>query len=202
MTTVTTCHQCGEPYDPLEASWCDCPVDEPTFVCPSCAGCFCEATSAYRDGFWQVAPEELWQRRAERAITASGAPPALEPGREAPLVLLLCRESRAMLEAKRALSGLGCSFAFAGNRDECLEKARRYAPALVIADDRIEGLDDDRFARALRSAGPPAGPKVAILSSLYRTPAQKREARARLEIDAVLGRPLSADDARGLLHDE
>lgn len=199
MTTVTTCHQCSSPYDPLAAAWCECPVDDPTLVCPSCAQCFCQATNGYKDGFWLVAPEELWQRRSERATAErddSGPGPAK---RGNPIVLLLCAESTERLEAKRALAGLGCNLAFAGNPEECIEKARRYQPALVIADDRVDGIDDARFARALRSEEALAGTKVALLSSLYRTRSQRDEATSRLDLDGILGRPLSARDAGRLL---
>lgn len=36
MTTITTCYHCQSPYDALAASWCDCPVGDPTLICPSC----------------------------------------------------------------------------------------------------------------------------------------------------------------------
>lgn len=202
MTAVTICHQCGSPYDPLAAPWCDCPVDEPTLICPSCAHCFCNATNGYRDGFWLVAPDELWHRRAEHAMLERddrGPGPAK---RGNPIVLMLCRESHERLEAKKALAALGCNLAFAGNPEECIEKARRYQPALVIADDRVDGIDDARFARALRSEEALAGTKVALLSSLYRTRSQRDEATTRLDLDAILARPLSASDAGRLLGGE
>ncbi|MFA6958258.1 MAG: hypothetical protein WC538_20510 [Thermoanaerobaculia bacterium] len=199
MTTVTTCLHCRSPYDPLAAAWCDCLVDEPTLVCPTCTSCFCRATSGYKDGFWLVAPEELWHRRSERAMAAREERGAGRGRREGPIVLLLCAESKERLEAKRVLAELGCDLAFAANAEECIDKARRYQPALVIADDRVDGLDDPRFARAFRSEEALAGTKVAILSSLYMTRSQRDEARSRLDLDEILGRPLSARDAGRLL---
>lgn len=197
MTAVTTCLQCRSPYDPLAAAWCDCLVDEPTFVCPVCFSCFCHATSGYKDGFWLVAPEELWQRRSERAMAARDERRAGR--REGPVVLLLCAQAKERLEAERTLSTLGCDLAFAADAEECIDKARRYHPALVIADDRVDGLDDARFARTLRSEEALAGMKVVILSSLYRTRSQMDEARVRLDLDGILGRPLSVRDAGRLL---
>jgi CheY-like chemotaxis protein len=199
MTAVTTCPHCNSPYDPLAAAWCDCLVDEPTLVCPGCLRCFCDATSGYKDGFWLVAPEELWQRRSERAMAARDERGAGRGRRDGPVVLMLCVESKERLEAKRTLEPLGCDVAFAADAEECLHKARRYQPALVIADDRVDGLDDARFARALRSEEALAGTKVVILSSLYRTRSQRDEARSRLDLDEIFGRPLSATDAVRLL---
>lgn len=198
MTTITTCYHCQSPYDALAASWCDCPVGDPTLVCPACTSCFCLATTGYKEGFWQVAPDELWQRRTERDATADDfAPYAAQPAR--PVVLVICSDLAERVETKRVLGSLGCGLVFAANVDQSLELARKFRPALLIADDRVDDLENSKFARALRTETGLAGMKVALLSSLYKTTSQREEAMSRLAVDRILTRPLVADEAGRLI---
>ncbi|MCM2314364.1 MAG: hypothetical protein NDJ92_04315 [Thermoanaerobaculia bacterium] len=198
MTTITTCYHCQSPYDALVASWCDCPVGDPTLVCPSCTSCFCLATTGYKEGFWQVAPDELWRRRAERDATADELVPGATP-LSRPVVLVICSDLAERVETKRVLGGLGCGLVFAATVDQSLELARKFRPALLIADDRVDDLEGSRFARALRTETGLAGTKIALLSSLYRTASQREEALSRLAVDRILTRPLVADEAGHLI---
>lgn len=198
MTSITTCYHCQSPYDALEAPWCECPVGAPTLVCPACDSCFCLATTGYKEGFWLVAPDELWRRRTERETIADEAEPVA--GQLArPIVLVVCSDLAERIETRKVLVGLGCGLVFAADADQSLELARKFQPALLIADDRVDDLEDSSFARALRAETRLNGTKVAILSSLYRTESQRDEARSRLDIDEILTRPLTTDEAGRLI---
>ena len=54
-----TCWNCLGEFDAIAAIWCSDDAKNPTKVCPFCFRCFCEASPAYKKGFWTHAPALL-----------------------------------------------------------------------------------------------------------------------------------------------
>ena len=53
------CWNCLNDFEAIEAVWCSCDPKHPTKLCPFCLSCFCMADEAYKQTFWENAPQSL-----------------------------------------------------------------------------------------------------------------------------------------------
>ena len=53
------CWNCLNEFEAIEAVWCSCDPKHPTKLCPFCLSCFCMADEAYKQTFWENAPQSL-----------------------------------------------------------------------------------------------------------------------------------------------
>jgi CheY-like chemotaxis protein len=198
-TYVVSCASCQEPFDALQASWCDCLVSRRSLVCPHCEVCFCKSPQAYKQDFWQGAPKALWDRAA-----AAHKPPELpknpEPdGVKRPLVLVVDDEPDIQRMAGAAVEVLGYGAVFACNGEEGLEVAKRYRPELVLTDAFMPKMDGREMCRRIKSGGDTATAKVIIMTSLYTASRYKYEGYKEFLADDYLTKPLEFNALQELL---
>ncbi len=58
------CWNCLGEFDALAAVWCGDSSTQPTKICPFCLKCFCSASPAYLQAFWNGAPKEILDDKA------------------------------------------------------------------------------------------------------------------------------------------
>ena len=115
-TYVVTCYNCQAPFDALGSNWCSCLVSKRTLVCSSCLTCFCKAPTSYRQKFWELAPQSLWDRVIAEGKTAFELPPNPSPEDVArPMVLVVDDERDIQRVALRTIGSLGYGVVIASN---------------------------------------------------------------------------------------
>jgi CheY-like chemotaxis protein len=196
---TVSCAFCQEPFDALQASWCDCIVTRRSLVCPGCGLCFCKSPQAYKQKFWQAAPKALWDRAA-----AAHKPPELPKNPEPqeakrPLVLVVDDEPDIQRMAGVAVEMLGYGVVFARNGEEGLELAKSHRPDLVLTDAFMPKMDGREMCRRIKSDGDTAAAKVVIMTSLYTASRYKYEGYKEFLADDYLTKPLELDALQEIL---
>jgi CheY-like chemotaxis protein len=184
------CFTCKKPFDMMAAPWCNCITNDPTLVCSHCSNCFCTAPKEYRDSFWSMAPQDLWDQRLERS-GGEDLPGNPEPeNAQRPLVLVVDDDVEIQKIARRAVAGLGYGIIVARSGTEGLELTERYLPDLVLTDALMPGLDGREMCRLIKQNRKLAGVRVVIMTALYKQARHKYEAHRDFLADDFLNKPL------------
>lgn len=198
-TYSVSCSGCQEPFDALDASWCDCLVSRRSLVCPSCGACFCKSPQPYKQKFWEEAPKALWDRAA-----AEHEPPELPANPDPaavrrPLVLVVDDEPDIRRMAAVAVEILGFGVIRAQNGEEGLELLKTYRPDLILTDAFMPKLDGREMCRRIKADPDTADTKIVIMTSLYTASRYKYEAYKEFGADDYLTKPLDMKEIQALL---
>ncbi len=197
---VVPCFACQAPFDALASTWCACLTSKRTLVCPSCGSCFCRGTVAYKQNFWEKAPQILWDRLMADRRAVSGSPANPPPASAArPLVLVVDDEADVQRAAVLALKRLGYGAVLARDGLEGLQLARRYQPDLVLADAFMPKLDGREMCQRLKNDPATSGLKVVIMSAVYTAARYRSEAFKEFHADDYVSKPLELDRLRTVL---
>ena len=202
-THGVACYNCRAVFDAVEASWCNCIVARRTFTCPSCLKCFCKAPKTYKQGFWENAPQVLWDRVAAEHNLGFEAPALPEDAASAtrPFVLIVDDEPDVQRLAVSAVQSLGYGVGLARDGEEGLALARRLRPDLVLSDAMMPKLDGREMCRRIKDDPDLPGVKVIIMTSLYTAPHYKYEAYREFRADGFLTKPLDFADLQKALRE-
>ena len=195
-----SCFACHQDFDALTGEWCGCLTGKRTILCPSCGSCFCKSPAAYRQRFWEKAPQPMWDRAIalRRAVVESPPnPPVSSLAR--PLVLVVDDEADLRRAALAALQELGYGAVLAKDGMEGLELARHYRPDLVLADAFMPRLDGREMCRQLKSNLFTSKLKVVIMTAVYTAARYRSEAFREFHADDYLSKPLEFRELREVL---
>ncbi len=199
-TYVVLCCNCQSPFDALSSSWCSCLVTRRTVICSSCLNCFCKAPFAYREKFWELAPQSMWDRViAENAKDKELPPNPPLDELQRPLVLVVDDEKDIHRVALRTIESLGYGVVVAMNGMEGLELARKYLPDLILADAFMPKLDGREMCLRLKSDAETAQMKVVIMTGIYTAARYRSEAFREFLADDYLTKPLQFRELRDVL---
>jgi len=197
---AVTCCNCQASFDALTSSWCSCLVTKRTLVCPSCLTCFCKAPFAYRQKFWELAPQSMWNRVITEGETAFELPPNPPPDElPRPLVLVVDDEKDIQRVAVRTIGSLGYGVVVAMNGIEGLEIARKYHPDLILADAFMPKLDGREMCLRLKSDPETCETKIVIMTAIYTAARYKSEAFREFSADGYLTKPLQFRELQEVL---
>lgn len=199
-TYVVSCYNCRASFDALTSSWCSCLVSKRTVVCSSCLTCFCKAPIAYRQRFWELAPQSMWDRVITETKPAFDLPPNPPPEDVSrPLVLIVDDERDIQRVALRTIGSLGYGVVFALDGMEGLELARRYRPDLILTDAFMPKLDGREMCRRLKTDAATSSSKVVIMTGIYTAARYRSEAFREFHADDYLAKPLQFRELSELL---
>lgn len=194
------CYNCRASFDALASTWCSCLVSKRTVVCPSCLTCSCKAPVVYRQKFWELAPQSMWDRMTNEGKTAFDLPPNPAPDElPRPLVLVVDDEKDIQMVAVRTIGSLGYGVVVATNGMEGLELARKYRPDLILADAFMPKLDGREMCLRLKSDPATSGTKIVIMTAVYTAARYKSEAFREFRADDYLAKPLQFLELRDIL---
>ena len=197
---VVPCFSCQASFDALAGAWCGCLTSKRTLVCPACRNCFCKASTVYKQGFWEKAPQAMWDRGTADRHAIFDPPPNPPPASaRRPLVLVVDDEPDIQRATLLALSELGYGAVLAGDGLEGLALASRYRPDLILADAFMPKLDGREMCRRLKSNPATAGMKVVIMTAVYTAARYRSEACRDFHADEYLSTPLETKDLRAVL---
>ena len=190
-TYTVSCHNCRALFDALDTPWCNCLDARRSLICPSCLTCFCRAPAAYKQGFWERAPQALWDRAAEERPRDYAPPENPDPAEvRHPLVLVVDDEKEIQRLALLAIADLGYGGIVAGDGEEGLSLARLYKPELVLTDAFMPKLDGREMCRRIKDDPETGGTRVVVMTSLYTASRYKYEAFKDFKADDYLSKPL------------
>ena len=199
-THVVACYTCKAFFDAVSATWCQCLVTRRSFVCPSCLKCFCPAPQSYKQGFWQRAPQLLWDRAGAEHRPVEDLPENPDPELvEHPLVLIVDDEKDIRRIAYAAITGLGYHAVVASDGEEGIELAARYRPELILTDAFMPKLDGREMCRRIKANPQTAAAKVVIITSVYTASRYKYEAYKEFQADDYLSKPVELASLSDLL---
>ncbi len=197
---VVPCFSCQAPFDALAAAWCGCLTSKRTLVCPACRNCFCKATTVYKQGFWEKAPQEMWDRTMADRRAIFDPPPNPPPAAvRRPLVLVVDDEPDILRATLLALEELGYGAVLARDGLEGIQLASRYRPDLVLADAFMPKLDGREMCRRLKSSPATSQLKIVIMTAVYTAARYRSEAFREFQADDYLSKPLDLKDLRAVL---
>lgn len=201
VTYGISCYNCKAPFDALDAAWCSCVVHRRSFTCPSCLKCFCKAPQAFKQGFWERAPQQLWDRvLAEQARVVEQLPnPEDAASATRPLVLIVEDERDVRSLTQSAVRDLGYGVAVACDGEEGLRLARSLKPDLVLADAMMPKLDGREMCRTIKNDPSLSAARVVIMTSIYTASRYKYEAYREFHADGYLTKPLEFADLQETL---
>lgn len=186
------CPTCSQVYDALDADWCDCITDNPTFVCPHCGSCFCGSSVQARKRFWEGAPPAMWRRRLKKGFRASWIPPTdLGNPIRRPLILVADDEYDTRLVAYRVLEALGYGVLLAQDGTEAIELAKHYQPDLILTDQMMPKLDGKHLCRLVKETPETRHIRVILMSGLYKKESQRIEVLRDFRADDFLTKPIA-----------
>jgi CheY-like chemotaxis protein len=199
-TYVVSCYNCQTSFDALASSWCSCLVTKRTVVCSSCLTCFCKAPIAYRQKFWELAPQSMWNRMIAEGATAFELPPNPPPDElPRPLVLVVDDEKDIQRVAVRTIGSLGYGVIVAINGMEGLEIARKYHPDLILTDAFMPELDGREMCLRLKTDPETSETKVVIMTGIYTAARYRSEAFREFLADDYLTKPLQFRELQDVL---
>jgi Response regulator containing a CheY-like receiver domain and a GGDEF domain len=199
-TYVISCYNCQASFDALASSWCSCLVTKRTVVCSSCLTCFCKAPIAYRQKFWELAPQSMWNRMIAEGATAFELPPNPPPDElPRPLVLVVDDEKDIQRVAVRTIESLGYGVIVAINGMEGLEIARKYHPDLILTDAFMPELDGREMCLRLKTDPETSETKIVIMTGIYTAARYRSEAFREFLADAYLTKPLQFRELQDVL---
>jgi CheY-like chemotaxis protein len=197
---VVACYTCKAPFDAISANWCQCLATRRSLVCPGCQKCFCQSPQVYKQGFWERAPQLLWDRVAAEHRSGEDLPenPAAELV-EHPLVLIVDDEKEIRRVAFAAITGLGYRAVVASDGEEGIELAARYRPDLILTDAFMPKLDGREMCRRIKANPELATAKIVIITSVYTASRYKYEAYKEFQADDYLSKPLELSSLSDIL---
>lgn len=199
-TYVVSCYNCQASFDALASSWCSCLVSKRTVVCPSCLTCFCKAPIVYRQKFWELAPQSMWDRVINEGKIAVDLPPNPAPDElPRPLVLVVDDEKDIQRVAVRTIGSLGYGVVVATDGMEGLELARKYHPDLILADAFMPRLDGREMCLRLKTDPATSETKIVIMTGIYTAARYRSEAFREFRADDYLAKPLQFRELRDVL---
>ena len=199
-TYVVPCFNCQAPFDALASPWCGCLTSKRTLVCPACRRCFCKADAAYKQGFWEKAPQTMWDRAIADRRSVFEPPPNPPPASaRRPLVLVVDDEPDVQRAALLALEEIGYGAVLASDGLEGLQLAGRYRPDLILADAFMPKMDGREMCRRLKSSPATAKMKIVIMTALYTAARYRSEAFREFHADDYLSKPLELEELRAIL---
>jgi CheY-like chemotaxis protein len=194
------CYTCKAPFDAVSAGWCQCLATRRSLVCPVCRRCFCQAPQSYKQGFWEEAPQELWDRAEAEHRPVGDLPENPDPELvEHPLVLIVDDEKDIRRVAFAVVTGLGYHAVVASDGEEGIELAARYKPDLILTDAFMPKLDGREMCRRIKTNPETAAAKVVVITSVYTASRYKYEAYKEFQADDYLSKPLDLSSLRDLL---
>jgi CheY-like chemotaxis protein len=199
-TYTVSCFNCQASFDALSARWCACLTGKKSLLCPGCRNCFCKATGAYKQSFWEAAPQSFWDRATaeRRKIFRPPANPAPESVTR-PLVLVVDDEPDIQNAALAALARLGYGVVLARDGMEGLALAARYRPDLILTDAFMPRLDGREMCRRLKADPATSSLKVVIMTAVYTAARYRSEAFREFQADDYLAKPLEFREFRAVL---
>ncbi len=199
-THTVACFHCKALFDAVQAEWCQCLVSRRSLVCPGCGHCFCKAPQSYKQGFWQRAPDVLWERQAAERRAPADLPvnPPPESVRH-PLVLVVDDEMDILRIAHAAITSLGYQAIVASDGEQGMLTAQRYRPELILTDAFMPKLDGRQMCRQVKADPSTSAATVVIMSSLYTAARYKYEAFKEYQADDYLVKPLELGALEALL---
>lgn len=198
---VKPCIACGEKFDLLPASWCNCLTEDTTFSCPHCSECACGAETRLRNEFWMTAPAALWSRRREELKSSAARLQLLRPESVSrPFALVIDDEPRLLMAAHRALTDLGFTTLRSEKPEEALAIARNILPDLILTDALMPRLDGRELCRQLKSDPLTSGIRIIVMSSLYKGTKLRNEAFREFLVDDYLEKPVRAGALAEAVH--
>jgi CheY-like chemotaxis protein len=199
-TYFVSCYNCQASFDALVSSWCSCLVTKQTLVCANCLTCFCKAPFAYRQKFWELAPQSMWNRVISEDQTTFELPPNPPPDDlPRPLVLVVDDEKDIQRVAVRTIGSLGYGVIVAMNGIEGLEIARKYHPDLILADAFMPKLDGREMCLRLKTDPETSETKIVIMTGIYTAARYKSEAFREFQADGYLTKPLQFRELQDVL---
>jgi len=199
-TYVVSCFACQAPFDALQGCWCGCLVAKRTVVCPSCLNCFCKAPVSYRQRFWELAPQGMWDRAIFESRNAFEPPPNPRPQEMArPIVLVVDDERDIQRVALHAIGTLGYGAVLAADGAQGLELAKKYRPDLILTDAFMPKLDGREMCRKLKEDPATAGLKIVVMTGIYTAARYRSEAFREFHADDYLSKPIEFRELRALL---
>ena len=169
-------------------------------VCSSCLTCFCKAPFAYRQKFWELAPQSMWDRVIAEGATEFELPPNPPPDElPRPLVLVVDDERDIQRVALRTIRSFGYGVLIAADGMEGLELARKYHPDLVLTDAFMPKLDGREMCRRLKTDPETSETRVVIMTGIYTAARYRSEAFREFQADDYLIKPLQFRELRELL---
>lgn len=197
---VVPCFSCQAPFDALATAWCGCLTSKRTLVCPACGGCFCKAPTAYKQNFWEKAPQALWDRAmADRRIVFEPPPNPPPASAKRPLILVVDDEPDIQRATLAALEELGYGAVLARDGLEGIQLASRYRPDLVLADAFMPKMDGREMCRRLKASPATAGLKIVIMTAVYTAARYRSEAFREFHADDYVSKPLELKELRAVL---
>ena len=181
---LVKCHECGKPYNAVNAAWCSCLAATHSPVCPACGKCSCTAPKPYRDDFWKNAPVDLFRRRhLDRQLPA----PELDPGDvgplKRPLVLVADDDPSILRVATLVLDGMGYGVLLARDGAEAIRMAKAFRPDLILTDALMPKIDGREVCRRLKGDPETSGIKVVIMTAAFVLSKYKSEAMKDFQAD-------------------
>ena len=196
-----SCHQCQGAFDAQTAESCQCLVGRRTVVCPHCGSCFCRAKPAYKQKFWERAPQSMWDRALAERKALVQPPPNPAPDKVVrPLVLVVDDEKDIQQMTAIAIADLGYGVVLARDGKEGLELARRYRPDLILTDAFMPKLDGREMCRQIKENPLLASIPVVVMTAVYTSARYRSEAFKEFRADDYLSKPLDFPQLRSVLH--
>ena len=200
QTYVVSCFACQAEFDALASPWCTCLTNKRTVVCPACGSCFCRAATAYKESFWEKAPQAMWDRAMADRREVFDPPPNPPPTSvRRPLILVVDDEPDVQRATLLALEKLGYGTVLARDGQEGLLLASRYRPDLVLADAFMPKLDGREMCRRLKTNPATSSLKVVIMTAIYTAARYRSEAFREFHADDYLAKPLAFEKLREVL---
>lgn len=194
------CHNCGQTFDALQTSWCNCVVSKRSLMCPSCLTCFCKAPLPYKQKFWQDAPKLLWDRAAVEHNPQENMPPNPSPeAAQHPLILVVDDEADVQRMTAVAVELLGFGVIRAGNGEEGLALVKSHRPDVVLTDAFMPKMDGREMCRRIKADPETSAIPVVIMTSLYTASRYKYEAYKEFGADDYLAKPLEMSEIQAVL---
>jgi CheY-like chemotaxis protein len=197
---VVPCSSCQAPFDALAGAWCGCLTSKRTIVCSACRNCFCKAPAAYKESFWEKAPQAMWDRAMADRRAIFGPPPNPPPAfARRPLVLVVDDETDIQRATLLALEEFGYGAVLARDGLEGLQLAERYRPDVVLTDAFMPKMDGREMCRRLKMNPATARIKIVIMTAVYTAARYRSEAFREFQADDYLAKPLDLKDLRAVL---
>ncbi len=183
------CFHCERSFDAASSDWCDCVQRARSIVCPACHRCSCAAPAEWkmRHGSQRLRPlivDEMAPDADDRVEPPKASFPRL------PRVLIVDDDVFVQHLAKEGLSQ-EFDVTTAADGLEGLARALDIIPHVVVTDALMPTLDGRELCRLLKGHPKTAGARVVIMTALYRSANQEREAIRDFGADLFLRKPFT-----------
>jgi CheY-like chemotaxis protein len=193
---LISCYHCAAFFDAAASTWCACPSELPSAVCPECLSCFCMTPADYRQSFWLRAPLPIWEKRHRETVESLNE---AEGNDEAPLVLIVDADPDLLFEATIAVHALGYRAVVARDGREALDIVRTRKPRIVLSDALVPRIDARELCRIIRSRPDLDEVRLVIMSPVYRARRYRPQLVRELGADGMIVKPLHLSELRDVL---